>query len=393
MADTEHPAVDTPSVIKILELLGSFDENLIITSASGRILFASYAAKEFFLSDITGRNLNEMIDDKSAAVLISEAICGNPLTLQAECNDSHLILSMLPCVGYLVITVHLSAEDSSEETLSQYSSFVDHDFRLSITSLFSALSILGSPDLTEEKRFRSLSAMNHNLHRLLRLVNNMSDLTKNSRHQWTLNAMPLDLSAFLDSLVKQITPYCQKRGVTLSAELIDSPVICNFDPSKLERALLNILSNSLMHTKENDSISLLLKKQNDKIIIRVADSGSGISEAELPYIFSRYTSPSVPELAKTSGAGFGLAISRAILELHGGSVMIESNENAGTAVILSLPDNLPQTTNLPSPLIDLTGGFSPILIELSSVFDFQEYKRYNGGFSFVFFKETLINSE
>jgi len=240
VADTEYPAADAASIVKILELLGSFDENLVVTSASGRILFASHKAKEFFLSDITGRNINEIIDDKSAAVLISSAFCGNSLTLQAECNDSRLILSMLPCIGYLVITVHTSPDTKPKETFSEYSLSVDHEFRESISSLFSALSVLKSPGLTEEKRSRALFTINHNLHRLLRLVNNISDLHKNSQKKWALCTRPVDISAFCEALVKKLSPCCEKRGIQLTATYLSAPLTCNFDPEKLERAILNI---------------------------------------------------------------------------------------------------------------------------------------------------------
>ncbi|MDP4108918.1 MAG: PAS domain-containing sensor histidine kinase [Bacillota bacterium] len=373
MTDKDSISRDSAVIVKIMELLGSFDEILVITTSSGRILFASSAAKEFFLSDITGRNINDIIDDNSASILISQGFCGNPITLHTEYSGSRLTLSMLPCIGYLVITAVPSPGAGFKETRAEFSFYAGCELRDALSSLFSAFSVLSSKGLTEEKRSKSLGVVNRNLHRLLRLTNNMSDLGRSLTDEWSLNPSSSDISAFCKDIADTLIPHCRARGITLVTECPDYPIVCDFDKEKLERAILNIFSNSMLNTKENGLISLHLKKQGNNIIIRIFDNGCGIPEAELPFAFSHYSAPPAMALGKRFGAGFGLAVAKAVMTLHGGSIMLESSENEGTTVTLSLCCGLPKGTSAVLPQTVSSGGFSPLLLELSSVLDSREY--------------------
>lgn len=176
----------------------------------------------------------------------------------------------------------------------------------------------------------------------------------------------------LDDLCRDVcdtvSPLIRAQDIALTFEGSDDPAYIMADGKLLETMLLNLLSNSLLHTKAGDRIAVTLTRSGQRYVLAVDDGGSGIAPERMLELFGA-TADGVPDAA--SGAGLGLAVVRGIAERHGGALIVESRPDKGTSFRISLPRPDPadiQTLRQPAPSYR-TDGMNAVLTELSVVLD------------------------
>ena len=143
----------------------------------------------------------------------------------------------------------------------------------------------------------------------------------------------------------------------------------SFDRAKVERLLLNLLSNALKYTGSGGRVTVELLDREETAVLSVADTGCGVPARLMPYMFQRYrVSPLEVPPQQHDGAGLGLALVRAIAALHGGSAVAESQEGRGTTLSVSLRKrSVPgEMASASQPLPDYTGSTDHLLFEFSS---------------------------
>ena len=166
----------------------------------------------------------------------------------------------------------------------------------------------------------------------------------------------------------------------MEADLPQAPIFVWIDRRQVRRALLALLSNAIKFTAPQSVLHLSLTRLGKRAVIRLSDSGEGMDAEVLISAFHRYARPDVPEDARL-GAGFSLPVVQAIMQAHGGSVLLQSQKGGGTDALLTLPAEEPADRTLlksPRVTIDRSGGFVPELVELSDVlppevFDVQNF--------------------
>lgn len=189
-----------------------------------------------------------------------------------------------------------------------------------------------------------------------------------------------NLSLWLEEQSQLLTPLLQSAERNLELVVPPQDILCRFDAEALGQALLNLVSNAIKFTEPGGHITLQLKKTSPKrICLLVRDDGCGIAPDQMGMVFSRQESPrDLPD--HRWGIGLGLPLARAIMQQHGGSLILESQPHQGTTVYLALPythsyseEPLHSPIQRPTPF----GGFSPALVELSDVlpsdiYDFED---------------------
>lgn len=158
-------------------------------------------------------------------------------------------------------------------------------------------------------------------------------------------------------------------GLALEADLPQAPIFVWIDRRQVRRALLALLSNAVKFSAPGGTLHLTLTRHGRRAVIRLSDSGEGMDAEILCSAFHRYARPEVPEDSRF-GAGFSLPVVQAIMQAHGGSILLQSQRGGGTDALLTLPAGGPtDRTLLKSPRIsvDRSGGFVPELVELSDV--------------------------
>ena len=224
---------------------------------------------------------------------------------------------------------------------------ISHEFRtpltLNIGPLENALLGVYGP-VTDDMR-RQLEVMLRNSRLLLRLINQLLDVAKLESGKMALRVRHGNLVELIEGVVLSFTAFAEKKEITLKflAENIDLSL--NFDPGHLEKVFFNLLSNAVKFTPENGQINVSVNDgpvgangvDGQTVVIRIKDSGTGIPAEALPHIFDRFHQVDGTISRVQEGTGIGLSLVKELVELHGGTIRCESQVDAGTEFIVTLP--------------------------------------------------------
>jgi signal transduction histidine kinase len=137
--------------------------------------------------------------------------------------------------------------------------------------------------------------------------------------------------------VEQADSSARKRGVTVAVHLPDRPVRVRHDPQRIGQVVSNLLLNAIKFTARDGKVDVTLSAVQDGARIDVIDTGVGIDASEMPHIFERFYRGSRANEARSSGSGLGLAIVRSIVDMHGGTILVESRIGKGSRFTVNLP--------------------------------------------------------
>ena len=217
----------------------------------------------------------------------------------------------------------------------------------------------------EEKAKRYLAAASQGLYRLMRLADHLEFVEREDEEVYRPG--PLDLAGFCRDLADQIESVCRLAGYRFTYETELSSLVTTGDERLLRRLVLSLVSNSIKAVGEGGYMGLRLSRQGEGAVLTVWDRGGSLAGEEL----SRMLGGAVElrsSLDPSEGLGLGMDAVRRIARLHGGTVFVESNQGKGLQCVVSLPVQQPEGgLPLRSPKSDYSGGFSPLLVELSDV--------------------------
>ncbi|MEP1095894.1 MAG: ATP-binding protein [Cyclobacteriaceae bacterium] len=169
--------------------------------------------------------------------------------------------------------------------------------------------------------------------RLLRLINQLLDLSKIEASEYKLQKEPGDVMKFLRVTLSLFSSLTYNRKITLSGTIPDDSLWLKFDSDALEKVLFNLLSNAIKFTSDNSTVELTASYENE-LVLKISDQGPGIPSSEIDKIFDRYYQANQQ---RTSGTGIGLSLTKELVELHDGTISIESELGKGSTFIVSLP--------------------------------------------------------
>lgn len=186
---------------------------------------------------------------------------------------------------------------------------------------------------------RYIRLIKQNSYRLLRLVNNIIDLTKIDSNTFELNIANVDIVKIMKEIIDSTSDYVENknRNFTFNCHIDKRVIAC--DPFNIERIMLNLISNAVKFTDENDYIIIEIDedKMEEHIIITVEDTGIGIKKEKLNMIFEQFRQVDESFTRNNEGSGIGLSIVKSIVELHDGDILVESEFGEGTKFTISLP--------------------------------------------------------
>ncbi len=226
--------------------------------------------------------------------------------------------------------------DRSREFLAD----VSHELRTPIAALRTFNELLqekAGDDPAARGEFLEASAQQ--LERLDWLAQNLLELSKLDTGLIKLDLRPDDIRATVQSAVEQAEAAARRRGVSLSTELPDTPLVIRHDPPRVGQIVANLVGNALKFTPRGGSVSVKLVPHRTGARISVTDTGVGIDASELPHIFERFYRGSRANEARGSGSGLGLAIVRSIAAMHGGRISVESRVGVGSTFTVTLPQD------------------------------------------------------
>ena len=177
---------------------------------------------------------------------------------------------------------------------------------------------------------------------------------------------------FCREIIRRAQVPAELLGLELEFRCAKSSHIIALDKDRLERMMLNLLSNAFKFTPKGGRITLEIRVEVKRVELRLTDTGCGIAPELLETIFDRYLHTERID-PPPHGLGLGLPICRRIAQEHGGSLLLTSRPGEGTTVTVSLPNQKAQKQELSTFIVDTTGGFNPILLELSDALPKQAF--------------------
>jgi two-component system, OmpR family, sensor kinase len=216
---------------------------------------------------------------------------------------------------------------------------VSHDLRTPLATLrgYVETLLIKNESLSSEERQNYLDITLRHCRRLSNLVADLFDLSKLEAKDWNLHAEPFNLGELVQDVVQKFRLQAEKKEIQVHTSMDTGILFVHADIALIERVLENLLENAIRHTPVEGSVGVVLRQEQDGVAVEVSDTGTGISEDELPKIFDRFHQPDKSQRDEAGHSGLGLAITKKILELHGSTIRVSSRQGEGTTFTFSLP--------------------------------------------------------
>jgi len=250
---------------------------------------------------------------------------------------------------------------------SEFLSNMSHELRTPLNSILALSSVLISESkekLTDDET-NYLTIIERNGKRLLSLINDILDLSKIEAGKMDINPSPISIGQLLRLVVENIKTMADNKGLSINLDIPDNLPPAETDESRLHQVILNIISNSVKFTNKG-SIDVKAVQFGDEINVTIKDTGIGISEEILPYIFDEFRQADGTSSRSYEGTGLGLAIAKKITEILGCKIHAESQVGIGTTFSINIPVNWYEdkniSQNIPSFGKDLATDNNTILV-------------------------------
>ncbi|ADO76766.1 sensor histidine kinase [Halanaerobium praevalens] len=248
---------------------------------------------------------------------------------------------------------------------------ISHELKTPLNLIFSSLQILeyklASEDHLENKFDKYLSSIKNNGFRLLRLVNNLIDITKIGVNTFCLHKGNFDIIKLVKSIVKSTADYLEtkNRKFIFQSNLESQIIAC--DPFNLERVILNLISNAVKFTEAGDEILLKIEKIENEIVISIKDTGIGIKKENQAIIFEEFRQVDQSFNKKREGSGIGLSLAKSIVEMHGGRIELTSEYGVYSKFSIYLPIEKIAAKNLETDNFSADSLINKVELEFSDI--------------------------
>ncbi len=240
-------------------------------------------------------------------------------------------------LGWIVVLRDVSGEREADRLKDEFYSLVSHELRTPLTSIIGYLELVldGGEVLSADAR-RFLEVVERNARRLLRMVGDVLFVAQVEAGQLALARAPVDLGEVASEAVEAARPSAERDGVELVFEAEPVRPLVG-DRDRFAQMLDNLVSNAVKFTTAGGHVEVRLADRGDSAVLEVRDDGVGVPLDEQERMFERFFRASTATSNALPGAGLGLTIVKAIVDLHGGDVRVASSEGAGTTLRIALP--------------------------------------------------------
>jgi PAS domain S-box-containing protein len=216
---------------------------------------------------------------------------------------------------------------------------LSHELRTPLNAILGWTQLLRSRVSADGAEFqRGMEVIERNARAQVRLIDDLLDLSRIMSGRFRLDVQEVALLDIVKGALDSIEPSAQTKGVRLESILDPKSVIVSGDPGRLQQIFWNLLSNAVKFTPKGGKVQVLLQRVNSHIEFSVSDTGIGIPGEFLPHVFERFTQRDSSTHRKYGGLGLGLAISKQLVDLHGGSIHAKSmGEGQGATFVVTLP--------------------------------------------------------
>ena len=345
---------------KVETILGALRDGLVLTDSAGTVVDVNPVAERMLSLDGTPRRLdlgtalarvatnNDLghlgLEEAVSSVLEGRTVFGEmTLAGEAPMNVQAHFMPLRDQVGKVsgsVLFLHDITElKRLDEMKSNFVSNVSHELRTPLTSIsgFVSLLLAGRAGHLAPNQSKYLEVVKQQANNLTKMIEDLLDLSRLQASGRRISSESCDIHDLVAAAVSQVGKAALAVDVEIRVTLRDDLPPVDADPARLTQVLNNIVENAVKFTPPGGMVEVTAMSQGPMVQVQVSDTGSGISPSALPHIFDRFFQAHASEVSEAAGFGLGLAISREILEIHGGRIWAESDPGRGSTFYFTVP--------------------------------------------------------
>jgi PAS domain S-box-containing protein len=226
--------------------------------------------------------------------------------------------------------------------MTEFFSNISHELKTPLNIIFSSIQLLNLYNENSGEKFiknkdKYLDVMKQNCYRLMRLINNLLDMTRVDSGFLAPHMKNYNIISVVEDITLSVTSFAESKSISIIFDTDSEEKIMAFDPDKIERIILNLLSNAVKFTNRGGEIIVNMLDEGDYIVISVKDTGIGIPEDKLQVVFERFKQVDKTFTRNHEGSGIGLSLVKSFVEMHEGIISINSELGQGSEFIIKLP--------------------------------------------------------
>jgi PAS domain S-box-containing protein len=357
-----------------------FDLSLVgmaVVSADGRCLEVNEELCRMVnvpASTLLGSPWTMLIDPSDGSVatgLVAQALAGSPARMDLrlvgpEATMIHATVAVrgLPgaegTIDHAIVLLHdisdrqlaaMERERSLEQTEAArlrleeagrakdaFFATISHELRTPLTPILAWANLLQTGHLGTTRTERAVSAIRRNAYAQARIIDDLLDMSRIVAGEWQFDFRPVDLVAVAQAAIDVVQPAADAKRLFLTASLADRPVAVRGDADRLQQIVWNLVSNAIKFTPHGGCVAVTVRSEGGRAQLVVEDTGEGIPEEFAPHVFEAFRQADASPGRRHAGLGLGLAIVRALVDRHDGTVRVESPRRRGTTFVVELPE-------------------------------------------------------
>ncbi|QEK13469.1 HAMP domain-containing protein [Crassaminicella thermophila] len=328
------------------DLKSSSKTILNTTLLTGFIIFITCAILALFLANTLVKPINKL---KS----YMETVSKGDLTVYSDIHSKDEIGILSDSFNHMITENKRLLDEiiKHDHIKTEFFSNISHELKtpiniiLGTVQLFSFYSKNNNKIMDSEKLNKHINIIKQNCYRLLRLVNNLIDLTKIDSGFMKLHLSNENIVEVVENITLSTVEYVESKSRTILFDTNTEEKIMAFDAEKIERIMLNLISNAVKFTRPGDSITVCVYDKETTVQISVKDTGVGIPKDKLENIFERFKQVDPLFSRSHEGSGIGLSLVKSLVQMHGGKISVQSEYGKGTEFTISLPVKLVSKDN------------------------------------------------
>lgn len=333
---------------QLSSILSSMADGVITFNRDGTILITNPPADRFlqyWYYELGGFNSDSEVIPPEVMELFQQAVDTEKEQIgEISFQGRHWVILVSPLYsnrfirGAVAVLRDMTEERQLDKMRKDFIANVSHELRTPISMLqgYSEAIVDDIAESQEEKKEMAKVIYDESL-RMGRLVNELLDLARMEAGHLQLTMEEINISSFINRIIHKFQGLAKDNEIQLFAEIENGITSISFDPDRIEQVLTNLIDNAIRHTPKGGSVKLSVSSEDTGIMIRVKDSGSGIPEDDLPFVFERFYKADKARTRGRAGTGLGLAIAKNIIDSHRGHISVQSKLGQGTTFSFLLP--------------------------------------------------------
>lgn len=330
---------------KLATVLSSMTDGVVITDSEGQVVLANSAAERYFdfkEASAIGKPLIEVVRDHEVDEAVKRCLkTAQEQTGQIDVNGRFLRVVAVPfesgkSPGALALFQDLTEMRSLQTMRREFVGNVSHELRTPLSGMKAIVETLQDGAINDMKvAAEFLEKLDVEVDGMTQMVTELIELSRIEGGRARLKLEPVNLNRLMEEAVARLSPQAERAQVSLAVERSSDLPLIQADKERILQVIMNLVHNAIKFTPAGGKVTVDARPENSAVVVRVSDTGIGISRENLPHVFERFYK--ADKSRSGGGTGLGLAIAKHTVQAHGGNIWVHSEEGKGAMFSFSLP--------------------------------------------------------